>query len=450
MKRLLCALLCVMMLLSLCACGRIELPPLPVKPEPTPIPTPPPTPVPTPEPTPILIPIATPTPIPTAVPVPEATVTPEFFNREGLVIVNFKHNSYTQKDPEKGSQLILDFSYDTPVVSVQGHEAAAAAINQNLGFLDEAYYSGTDDMIGYNNLLELAEDAYTAARANGESGLEKALGATRTAEVARADGKLISIVYSFFEEDGSSHPNHGKRSFVYDMESGALLTLEDLSGDPSNLRKVLEHSLVSLTETDESLYEHVYQNYIPNNDYYGKLGQLLRTGSWYFDDNGLVVFSDLYELGPYHADIAQFRIPYGKLRGAIDERWFPEARSGQGSVRLTTLEKAESGGASFVDRIQVNVNGSELCVVATGAVYNVRLSKVSYEHHAFHETETLWYCSELRDAALQLKAELPQGIPTLMLSYTDASGQEARKLLTLNASDGTPQLSDEASVHPVG
>ena len=60
-----------------------------------------------------------------------------------------------------------------------------------------------------------------------------------------------------------------------------------------------------------------------NDDYHGTLGKLLRPGAWYFDENGMVFTSSLYELGPYSAGLAVFHIPYSKIRDVIDERWLP-------------------------------------------------------------------------------------------------------------------------------
>ncbi len=450
MKKLLCCLFCAALALCCAGCNlrnlkNLELPPLPtvtVTPAATPYTTPTPTTLPLPTTAPSPTPTPAPPVLPTSTPAPQPQAQ-EPLGREGQVTVNYRSTSEEYFDPENGTKRILSFAYDTPYVSITGRPQAASAIAGQLAFLDESFYSGgsSEDFPGVSGMLEMAEDNYAYARQTGQDlPLEYSL--TRQARTERADSRVVSLVFTYSEYTGGAHGSYSQRGFVFDAETGALLTLSDLCADEQGFRDRLLHCMVSLTETDASLYDHVYTSYV-NGDFYGTFARLLREGSWYFDETGLVIFSDLYELGPYAAGIAEFHIQYSRLEGWLDSKWFPPERTESGALRVSLMDGSEEGRLSFLDRIQTDAIGREICIAAEGTVYNLSLSRVGFSDR-FYETGQLWYDSELTNAALQLVTDIPDAVPNLLLRYSDASGASYRKLITASGEDGHIILLDEA------
>ena len=447
MKKCMCLLLCAVLAIVFSACGlsnlkNVELPALPqITDEPVPTPTPF---------VPIVTPTPFPTPIPTAAPTPEPTPEPtpgvEFVDMADQIVVNFRRTEMEQYDPESGTKKILSFTYDTPIVSIGGRDAVAAAINSELAGRDELFYTGGEDG-GYNGLLELAEDAYTHLRQSGEEFTESYY-RMRTARVERADIRMLSVVFDEREYIGNPMANYSEYGLVFDTETGEMLTLEKLFPDFEAKRSNLLLALVSLTETDSSLYQHLYTDYVPNLDYYTKLGQLLRSGAWYFDEYGMVFVSKLYELGPYHAGLCHFRIPYSRLVGLLDDKYIPSPRAEDGNLSVRGLEGVPNGSIAFVDRVEFNP-GEEYCLIAAGTVYDLSLTEVYYDN-GFHDNGEIWYCSELKNAAVQLATVLPEGLPNLKICYTDAASVRHEKLLTVSGLDGSVQLADANQVQPVG
>ena len=458
MRKFFCILLAAVMLCSLSACGLnklkgIELPPLPdtsardEKPtatdKPLVIETPMPNTVPT------ITPTKNPTESSAQQPVPVREELPSTPNQ---VIVNFQRTSYENFDPEEGTQRILTFAYDTPIVVMEDRQSSAEAINSQISLLDETFYMGNEQQegsFGYNGMLEMAEDNYAYVRQSGIEGLPTEYSSTRTAETARVDDRLLNLVFTYYDYTGGAHGNYAKEAYVYDLDSGRRLQLEDLTSDYAAFKDSVIYYMIGLTETDPNLYEHVYIDWIPDNDYYGTFAQLLRQGSWFFDDSGLVIFSSLYELGPYAAGIAEFGIPYSELQGKIDDKWLPAAKTESGSIRALDTAEAENGSYAFLDRVQINGDGQEFCLAASGTVYDVKLSSVYYVDR-FYEKDELWFCSKMQNAALQVVASVSEGLPNLMLSYTDAAGQQHRCVVSYNGLNGGVQLADESSVQPVG
>ena len=448
MKRLCCILCCAVLALTTSACGLdklkdVELPPLPQVTEVIVTPKPSFVPLSTPEPE--IVPTPEPVPEPTPEPVPE-----EPAGLDGQVVVNFKHTEYEQLDPEEGTQRILLFSYDSPHVLIQGHPEATAALNGQLAFIDESFYvGGTEgDGYGFNGMLELAEDNYAYARQSDKK-IPMEFFSTRTVRTERIDRNVISLVFSYTDYTGGKGNNYSEVGCVFNAETGELLKLEDLSSDYEALKKRLVHELVSLTATDKSLHDHVYVTYM-NNDFYKTLGKLLRHGAWYFDEKGLVFESSLYELGPYEAGIAVFHIPYSKFSDVIDARWLPENRTESGQIRASAVTEEQEGSVRFLDRVEADRRGQELCLLVEGTLYDVKLSRAVYEDDTFHEKEELWFCSEMQDEAVQLVAKIPEGIPDMMLRYTDGEGKSYSRLITISGEDGGFLLLSKKDAVPVG
>ena len=429
MKKIVALLLVLALAATMCACDeleklqQVELPPLPtVEPSPEPETTPEPaeeSPEPSPEPL-------------------------ELGNR---VIVSIKNNTEIHNAPDNEAQRILTFSYDTPQVHIEGNDAAAAAINDHIAVLDELYYSGTGNGDGINAMLEMALDNYSYAVDTGaELGLEYS--SDRTVSVPRADNAVVSLILSTNTYTGGVHGNYFDRGYVYDARTGELLTLEKLTSDADAFSAFAASYLVELAKNDET-----YASLDLIEDLPSAMAALLREGSWYFDDNGLVVFSDVYELASYAEGIIRFTIPYGALEDYIDAKWLPTQRqSGDGSFEVSLLSDVPSGSVEIIDRVTADSEGLELCLKAVGTVYDVSISSVEYADysHKFFETASHWACSYMSDCAIQLVTLIPEGMPNLMISYTTADGVHHHSLISQSGVDGSISLTDAESVEAIG
>ena len=429
MKKIMALILVLALAATMCACDeleklqQVELPPLPtVEPSPEPETTPEPaeeSPEPSPEPL-------------------------ELGNR---VIVSIKNNTEIHNAPDNEAQRILTFSYDTPQVHIEGNDAAAAAINDHIAVLDELYYSGTGNGDGINAMLEMALDNYSYAVDTGaELGLEYS--SDRTVSVPRADNAVVSLILSTNTYTGGVHGNYFDRGYVYDAQTGELLTLEKLTSDADAFSAFAASYLVELAKNDET-----YASLDLIEDLPSAMAALLREGSWYFDDNGLVVFSDVYELASYAEGIIRFTIPYGALEDYIDAKWLPTQRqSGDGSFEVSLLSDVPSGSVEIIDRVTADSEGLELCLKAVGTVYDVSISSVEYADysHKFFETASHWACSYMSDCAIQLVTLIPEGMPNLMISYTTADGVHHHSLISQSGVDGSISLTDAESVEAIG
>lgn len=439
MKKILTCALAVLMLAQLCACGRlerlknVELPPLPQITE---------------RPAPAEATPAEEEPQP-AEAMPESTPAeqPADDALRQSVIVNFKKTEMLEYDPAEGEQLILTFSYVTPHVTIPGREAASAAINEYIAMLDETYYTGNDygdgSSDGFYGMLEQAEDNFTYVR---ETGAEFPLefSCERSADVNRADGHVLSLSFSTYSYAGGAHGFYVTRSYVFDTETGEIVSFNSLSQDMTALRSYLLQRMKELVETDE-YYRDAIGSYVAAEDLEESLASLMRDGSWYLTNDALVIFSDLYEISSYAAGIQSFRFSFEELGTLLDSRWIAGAKEGQGTFTIQDTESVENGSVPILDMLSVDDAAAQICLRSGACAYDVRISRTGYAEEAgwFYLGETLWYCSCMENSGVQLSASIPDGYPNLALSYIGEGGELHRALISQSGENGSFILMEE-------
>ena len=435
MKKTITVLLMLALCLSLCACSafqKVELPAVPTAAAETEEPAQTPAPVEQePEPTP-------------------APVEDEPDAAEHRVIVKLERTELTANDPQTGENKILSFIYDTPTVIMDENPEAAAKINEFVGLLNESYYTGEDYGegygTGYNNMLTEAEDSYNYMVTNGYGENFFMFSAERSYSVARNDGRVLTLLCNDYSYLGGAHGGYGTRAYCFDVSSGELLTLADLGADEAALHALLKEKILDLAANDADIQERI-DGFIPDGEWESSLEALIREGSWYFDHEGIRIFSDLYEISSYAAGMIEFKIPYDELGDLIYSRFLP-ALPGEGSFRAVEGDALADGSMEILDFVKVFQDGQTVYFIADGAVSEVRLSSVDYSY-GFYETLQRWYCSRMEDAALQVVTVIPDGMPNLKLSWMTGQGEQS-VLLTQSGEDGSLILLPTGEIEAVG
>lgn len=375
----------------------------------------------------------------------EQTAPEEAADLGGQVIVSIQNQAESFMAPDNNEQRILTFGYDTVQVHIDGNDAASEAINHLLAVESESFYIGSGEGDGLNGLLEQATDNYTIAHETGEDrNLE--FSASRTASVARSDSRVLSLVFSTYTYVGGAHGNQYDRANVFDTTTGEPLSLAALTSDYD----AFSHYLIERMK-EQAQAENSGVDLVMIEDLDTVLGMLLRDGSWYLDRDGLVIFSDLYEISSYAAGMIRFAFSYEELAPYLSEKWLPVPRSGEGSFTIARMSEVPSDEAPILDRVIVHGDGEELYLRASGTVYDVEIVSVNYvdDSTRFYVTAERWSCSYLRDSAVQIVTVIPEGMPDLMIRYYDAHGAQHRLLLTESGVDGSLILTDD-SIEAVG
>ena len=432
-KKTICCALCILLAASACGCGEIggfELPPLPTF-----------------------------TPEVITDPLPEASEASASSQAEPLPetsgssfnIVSIKHTELNAYDPQNGEELILSFSYDTPSVYIEGKDDISSAINEYVAMQAEGYYTGESYGDGYGegyiNMLTMAEDNYNYIVNSGAEGLPQEYVSDWRLSVERSDERVLTLVYDSYLYMGGAHGTSARRGYSFDLESGELLSLEDLADDYTALSSFLVDYMVNSAESDSELAARI--DLLPEElGLADAFSALLRSGSWYLDNEGMVIFSDEYEISSYASGPIIFTVPYSELSAAADARWIPDTFTGTGSFEALSPEDISDGGTIIIDRLAVSEEGEELYLKANGEVYDVCVSTVEFSDGIIYHTGNLWHCSYMKDSALQIVSIMPEGMPLLWVTWRDSAGEHGG-CITPNGRDGGYDVS-EGEIEAVG
>src|SRR5262249_22163858 len=127
-------------------------------------------------------------------------------------------------------------------------------------------------------------------------------------EITAASKDFISALFSFYEYAGGAHPNTTTRSFNYDLNRNAPVSLADLFTPNSNyLRVISDYSIRELKklETVSSAEE-------------GAGPKIENFHSWNITPAGLRITFDRYQVGPYVVGEHEVVIPYSLLKPIIN------------------------------------------------------------------------------------------------------------------------------------
>lgn len=369
------------------------------------------------------------------------------------VILNIKNITETYQAPDGSKRTILTFGYDDVDVYFESNAGAAAAMNRYLATQDEIYYSGTGNGDGVNAYLELATDNFALAQEHG-TGLNLETSCMRTANVDRADSRVIAVRYRTNSYSGGAHGIYNDRAYVFRTADGQLLSFDDLASDRAALEKLVLDNMNETLKNDVR-YKPVFDymtSFNPDQNLDDSLKALIREGSWVLDAEGLTVFSDIYEIGSYADGVVRFTVPYEQLSGIMNDTLMPPEREADGEIRIMGLNDPGSSAIHLLDKVTVSDDGSEFRVYADGVLYDVSIDSVTYinDDIGFYQTETHWYCSYLSNAGVQVQTMIPDGMPNLMIRYRDADGALHSYLITQSGLDGSVLLMEEEQVAAVG
>ena len=393
---------------------------------------------------------AQPTAEPTAIPVtaaPETTAapteTPAAENRNVPVIsVRCENEDFYTAD---NAALLLVYAAAEPSVSMNGNDAAAAAISEALHkqYTDFAVgaESGSEYSIsGKENYLAAAKEELARQTENGDASGFSSYSLMRQMNVRYNARYLLSITYDDTSYLGGAHGYTGRCGHTFDIRTGRELTLADLT---DNYDAFLSAAVDQLK--DIISYGAEYAAYGLNDGYEDQLAGLFRDGNWYFNDEGLVLMANPYELAGYAAGLIEFTLPYAWLAYQIKADYLPAESEADGTLTGELSESADAAGnATYVCDTGTGGLGACVTFTASGTVEDVELNAVTYLEYsnAYRTDGTLWYAGRLADGeSVCVQTWIPDVMPNLAISWRDADGEHV-KYISQSGMDGSLILMD--------
>ncbi len=268
--------------------------------------------------------------------------------------------TFTRRDQnttdDNGQTLLLERYCDSAFVSQD--EDLSAFINGILDVINDEFRTNSDNLLDYaSEFVEMngSESFYSYSN-------YQELG------IARHDESVVSLIAVSSLHSGGAHPNSVQTAYNLDIENRAVLTLEDVILE-SGAERLTELVIAGIREKFESLGEYgLYSDYLETVEQ--SLCYGVMTPYWYLNDEGLVIFYNQYELGPYAAGIIKVELSYEELEGIFVEDYLPRYSGSRGDVIVSSRTSGR--------RIPITIesDGEKLTVGIEGRVFQIQLSEV--------------------------------------------------------------------------
>lgn len=109
---------------------------------------------------------------------------------------------------------------------------------------------------------------------------------------------LLSIPITTYDFTGGAHGMTYLKSFNYDLSTGDILTLKDMFKDNVDYKKIVDDYINSEINKNAQMYFNSKDGFNGIND----------NQEFYIDDNGIVVYFQVYDIAPYYVGIPMFNI----------------------------------------------------------------------------------------------------------------------------------------------
>lgn len=277
--------------------------------------------------------------------------------------------------------VLLENSSSMPVVAIEGADEIAAKINADI----ETHYNLSSD----EETLEMAKSDYEASQADEDGGWFHGYAQSVTANVTRMDDKVLSLEITAYSDTGGAHGNYGVIGKNYNVKTGELISLADLTDDYDAFHATALDYIVNLAETP------TYQEKLfgPSKDDLDNA--LFEERNWIFTQSGISFMSDPYALGPYAAGEIYFRIPYEKAYDlGLKEEYrydgnFMEERYYTSHYDTSTMETVIDGTPEY--SFDLNGDGTEEGIAFYGQIYSTESSnKSESEKYGLYIDGTNW------------------------------------------------------------
>ena len=309
-------------------------------------------------------------------------------NDDGVTLVyeNYAQAEFVSQDPARTqwvSEILSGIRRDFQVDSENLHTYADEFVAE----------WGTDGFYSYSNYQQLG--------------------------VARHDEAVVSLISLSSLYSGGSHPNSVQTAYNLDIENRRLLHLEDVileeaAPELAKLVRARVDEKFTMIDGGNGLFED-YGDIIESSMNYGNM-----TPYWYMNNEGLVIFYNQYELGPYAAGIIKVELAYDALKGILLEDYYPVAGDGiPGDLKV--IGEGERG-----SRIPITLDEQEgvLLIGVEGSVRQVQLSEVMWLEDTPIAQDMRFSALHLNDGdVLEIYGGYCDETKSYVIEFTDGRGE---------------------------
>lgn len=280
--------------------------------------------------------------------------------------------------------------------------------------------------------VKLQSDAeYTQKLAQDQTDEIVELSYNCTPTVARIDTHVLSLIFDVSKDTGGIHADLTRLSRSYNSDTGELLTLSNIAKNADQLKTFLKNYVIGLAAGDE--YKENGES-ILFDDFETTIGELIDNGSnWYFNDNGLVIYANPYDIAPYSSGVLKFEIPYSTLEEFMDDDYMPVDYEGENGIVLADDgTEIDRDSLNILDTITYDEGGQSVVLSAEETVYNVKI---------YTADETLWQRNYLTSGeGVEVISYIPDVMSNIAICYQLADGTQVVRGIFQSGEDGSIML----------
>ncbi len=337
-------------------------------------------------------------------------------------------NTYTEDD-------VLLFSYKSQTISLIIPDSEI----ENKVILD--FQTRLDNFS--SNAQELADQARGDYNANADW-------TPYFCNVLYTPGRIDLAVLSLYGNNtswvGGAHPSHNCTSANYDLITGDVLTLGSILTNQDALDSLCDLLIEQVAEIKAekylySDYEETIRGRFSKNESYNE--------AWYFSNEGLSFYFSPYEIAPYASGIITVTIPYEKLTGIIEDRYFPAEKDvATGKIQATRHSDTDLDSFTQIAEVILDKEGEMVFLYTDRSVHNVTLAYGSWNEDGteFTAEYTVFATPMLTpgDAAM-IQLSIPDVMPNVRLTY-QTGNETVVEYISQSGKDGTILLLSEDAV----
>ena len=242
----------------------------------------------------------------------------------------------------------------------------------------------------------------------------------------RIDAAVLSLNGTESSYAGSGNPSSTGVSVNYSMSTGQVLTLADVLCDTDGAADALCRILLeTLGETAEE--NALFDDYA---DVIGRRFQadLQQDGCWYFTEEGLCFFFHPYDIAPYSSGTIHTLIPYSRLGGILADTFIPAGKPDtEGKLLAVRFEDADLNSFDSFSELILDAGSDTMLLYTDGILLDVTLEQGYWDSktNSFASVSTVFAANCLSPGkAFVLQAPLSNTTPTLLLRCR-ADGRDA-------------------------
>lgn len=234
----------------------------------------------------------------------------------------------------------------------------------------------------------------------------------------RIDLAVLSLYGANTYWVGGAHPSHNCTSANYDLITGDVLTLGSILAHQDALDSLCSLLIEQVAEIKAekylySDYEKTIRGRFSKNESYNE--------AWYFSNDGLSFYFSPYEIAPYSAGIITLTIPYEKLTGIIEDRYFPaEMDVATGFVQATKHSDTDLTSFTQIAEVILDKEGEMVFLYTDRSVHNVILEYGEWvnDGESFSNKYTVFATPMLTPGdAVMIQLSIPDTMPSVRLTY---------------------------------